>query len=142
VSLPAGMDLTRAESFTISVDMIVPKTSPFDAGLVFGALDERNYCHFLLKGTTEVSIKSVFNGSPLAKYMPGQPVETGVVAQPLRNTLTVTKENNKLHFYVNGQEVQTSPYEFRSFRGNKIGLVSGGEAVKFQNLTVTATPVR
>ncbi len=140
VALPADIDLNRAESFTLSVDIIVPKDSPFDGGLMFGALNDKNYCHFQLRGEKEASIKWVVNGGNMASYMPGTYLPTGKLIQPLRNTLRVVKEKDQLHFFINDRELQESPYDFRQFRGNKVGFISSGDAVKFQNLTVVVSP--
>ncbi len=142
IALPATMNLSQAESFTVSVDVVVPKESSFDGGLVLGVVDEKNYCHFQLRGETEASIKWVVNGGSMASYMPGTYLPTGKLIKPLRNTLRVVKEKEQLHFYINDRELQDSPFEFRQFRGNKIGFISSGEAIKFQNLTVVVSSIR
>jgi hypothetical protein len=146
VSLPAGMDLNQADSFTLSVTIAVPPGVPANGGLVLGLLNADNYCHFMLVGDRLVSVKWVVNGGNMV-YMPGKPVAALVPIGRTLNVLTVRKGRDKkdremLYFTVNGREIQASPYTFQPFRGNKIGFISAGAAIKFQNLSLVVSPPR
>ncbi|AQG78310.1 hypothetical protein [Spirosoma montaniterrae] len=137
VDLPASMDLNKAQSFTISVEMSSPPGESPEGGLLLGVQDVDNLTQFMLAGQKEVIIKSTRDGSTFAAYMPGKKTPIGFPAKMDRNVLTVIKEQEKLHFYLNDQEIETSPYDFRKFRGNGVGFIAGQTAVKFQNLQVT-----
>jgi hypothetical protein len=142
ISLPPTIDLNKAESFTVTIDMIVPPGVQPDGGLLLGVKDVNNFCQFRLMGTNQVSIKSLSNGGTFANYMPGKPTPPRVNVSRERNTLMVKKELNQLHFYINGEEVEDSPHVFRKFSGNKIGVITASKTVKFQNLNVEITPGR
>lgn len=136
VTLPPSVDLNKAESFTITADMIVPPGVQIDGGLLVGVKDVNTFCQFRLIGTNQVSIKSLTNGATFANYMPGKPTPPGMSVNRERNTLMIKKEMNLLHFYINGEEVQDSPHVFRKFGGTKIGFITSAKTVKFQNLKV------
>lgn len=136
VTLPPSVDLNKAESFTITADMIVPPGVQIDGGLLVGVKDVNTFCQFRLIGTNQVSIKSLTNGATFANYMPGKPTPIGTNVNRERNTLMIKKEMNLLHFYINGEEVQDSPHVFRKFGGTKIGFITSAKTVKFQNLKV------
>ncbi|GAB3887278.1 hypothetical protein GCM10028825_18000 [Spirosoma agri] len=136
IALPEALDLNKAKSFTITVDMVVPPGVQPDAGLLIGVKNSTTFCQFRLIGTDRVSIKSITNGNTFANYMPGKPTPPQVTVNRERNTLTVKKELNQLHFYINGKEVEDSPHVFRPFKGNGVGFVTASPTVKFQNLTV------
>lgn len=136
IRLPQAVDLNKAKTFTITVDMIVPPGVQPDGGLLVGVKDVTTFCQFRLMGANRVSIKSITNGSTFANYMPGNPVSPKVPVNRERNTLTIRKELNQLHFYINGQEVEDSPHVFRPFKGNGIGFIAASPTVKFQHLAV------
>ncbi|MBD2704484.1 hypothetical protein IC229_27840 [Spirosoma sp. BT702] len=136
INLPTALDLNKAESFTITVDMIVPPGIQPNAGLVIGVNDEDNLCEFRVADRQKVIVKSLRNGLSSPTYMPGKPIPARVPINQETNTLMIQKRNKKLYFYVNNREVESSPYEFKPFSGNKIGFVSAAQAVKFQNLKV------
>lgn len=136
IALPPSIDLNKAESFTITVDMTVPPGVQPNGGLLIGVQDVNNYCLFELIGTNQVSVKSLVDGGTFANYMPGKPTPPRVPVNKDRNTLMVRKEMNQLHFYINGEEVEDSPHVFRKFKGSKIGFITSSKTVKFQNLKV------
>ncbi|WP_020604415.1 hypothetical protein [Spirosoma spitsbergense] len=138
VDLPANMNLTKAESFTISVEMTAAPGEVPTGGILFGVQDVENMMQFSIAGQNSVIIKSLRDGRTFASYMPGQQSASGVPIDKETNLLTVSKQQNKLYFYINGQEITGSPYEFRPFRGNSIGFITGPSTMKFRNLSVMA----
>ncbi|CCH54177.1 hypothetical protein BN8_03322 [Fibrisoma limi BUZ 3] len=140
IKLPQSVNLNKAASFTVTVDMVVPPGVKPDAGLLIGVKDAENNCQFRIVGTNQVSIKTVVNGTSFAQYMPGKLTDPKVPVDPVQNTLTVRKAGDKLHFYINGREVENSPHDFRLFNGNGIGFISASTTVKFLNLQVQLIP--
>ncbi|GAB3996215.1 hypothetical protein GCM10028807_38450 [Spirosoma daeguense] len=136
VTLPPTVDLNKMESFTITADMVVPEGIQLNAGLIIGVDDEDNLCEFRLAGREKVIVKMLRNGATSATYMPGNPVLAKVRIDQESNTLMIQKRNKKLHFFINNREIESSPYDFQPFLGNKIGFVTATQAVKFQNLKV------
>ena len=136
IKLPDDLNLNKADTFTVSVEMVVPANVQPDGGLLIGVKDTSNYCQFRLIGTTKVSLYTRVNGTAMATYMPGKPTNAKVPVDPVRNTLTIRRTGDELHFYVNGKEVEDSPHPFRNFKGNSVGFISFTEATKFQYLTV------
>jgi hypothetical protein len=136
IKLPDDLNLNKADTFTVSVEMVVPANVQPDGGLLIGVKDTSNYCQFRLMGTSKVSLYTRVNGKAMATYMPGKPTPAKVPIDPVRNTLTIRRTGDELHFYVNGKEVEDSPHAFKNFKGNGVGFISFTEATKFQYLTV------
>ncbi|GAB3695191.1 hypothetical protein GCM10027592_16970 [Spirosoma flavus] len=136
INLPSTIDLNKAETFTVTVDMTVPPGIQPNAGLVIGVNDEDNLCEFRVADRQKVIVKLLRNGIPSPTYMPGKPTVARVPINQETNTLMIQKRNKKLYFFVNNREVVNSPYDFKPFAGNKIGFVSAAQTVKFQNLKV------
>ncbi|MBO0935013.1 hypothetical protein J2I47_00500 [Fibrella sp. HMF5335] len=136
IKLPNDLNLNKADTFTVSVEMVVPVGSQPDGGLLIGVKDTNNYCQFRLIGTQKVSLYTRVNGTAMASYMPGKPTNAKVPIDPVRNTLTIRRTGDDLHFYVNGKEVEDSPHPYRNFKGNSVGFISFTDATKFQYLTV------
>ena len=140
VNLPATLNLNTAQSFTISVEMTTaPGQSP-QGGLLLGVQNVDNLVQFALADQRQVVVRSLSGGKSQAEYMPGKRTPAGVSINPDRNKLTVTKQTDKLFFYVNGQEISGSPYEFQPFKGNGIGFIAGETDIKLQNLMVQLVP--
>lgn len=140
VPLPTEINLNVAETFTIKVDVVADSGRIPTGGVLFGVADSLNYCAFSLNGQGEVSIIRVANGVTFGDYMPGDPFKPGVPLAKNRDRLIVRRTGESLHFYVNDQEVRTSPYPFRMLSGNGIGLTTTGYWTSFQKLTVTLGP--
>ena len=138
VDLPATMDLTKASSFTISVEMTAAPGEVPTGGLLFGVQSVDNMYQFSITDQQNVVIKSIARGRTSANYMPGNQLTSGVPINKDTNLLTVSKQQNKLYFYVNGQEIADSPQEFHPFKGNGIGFITGTSTMKFKNLSVIA----
>ncbi|MBO0933512.1 hypothetical protein [Fibrella aquatilis] len=136
IKLPDDLNLNKADTFTVSVEMVVPANSEPDGGLLIGVKDTSNYCQFRLIGTQKVSLYTRVNGTAMATYMPGKPTNAKVPIDPVRNTLTIRRTGDDLHFFINGKEVEDSPHSFRNFKGNGVGFISFTDATKFQYLTV------
>jgi hypothetical protein len=83
-----------------------------------------------------VALYTRVNGVAQANYMMGKPTVAKVPISTTRNTLTIRRTGEQLHFYINGKEVEDSPHPFRPFKDNGVGFISFTEAVKFQYLTV------
>ena len=135
IMLPNDINLNKAESFTITVDMISSPSEPIDAGLAIGIRDIENYAQFRVSKQTLI-IKVLANGTTFASYMPGTPIPMNSPLSIGKNSLMIEKRTEKLHFYLNGNEVPTSPYDFRTFRGNGVGFLTASPVVTFQNLKV------
>lgn len=136
IKLPDNLTLNQADTFTVSVEMVTPANISPDGGLLVGVKDTSNYCQFRVLGTSKVALYTRVNGTAQSGYMVGKPTAAKVAISPTRNTLTVRRTGQFLHFYVNGREVEDSPHPFRPFKGNGVGFISFAEAVKFQYLTV------
>jgi hypothetical protein len=136
IKLPENLNLNRADTFTVSVEIVMPPGIEPDAGLLIGVKDTSNYCQFRLLDRTKVALYTRVDGMSQATYMTGKPTTAKVPIDAKRNTLTIRRTGNELHFYINGKEVEDSPHPFRPFRGNGIGFISYANAVKFQYLTV------
>lgn len=137
VALPSEINLNRAEVFTIKLDVLADSGQVATGGLLFGVKDSLNYCAFTTNSRGEVSIKRVANGETFSDYMSGEFFRPGVPVDKNRNRLMVKRRGEYLYFYVNDQEVRTSPYVFRVLPGNGIGLTSSGYWTSFQKLSVT-----
>lgn len=137
VPLPPEINLNRAEVFTIKLDVLADSGQVATGGLLFGVKDSLNYCAFTTNASGDISIKRVANGETFADYMPGEFFRPGVPVDKNRNRLMVKRRGEYLYFYVNDQEVRTSPYLFRMLPGNSIGLTSSGYWTSFQKLNVT-----
>ena len=138
VDLPANINLTKAESFTISVEMTAAPDEVPTGGILFGVQDVNNMMQFSVADQNNVIIKSLAKGRTSSSYMSGQQTASGVPINKDTNLLTVSKQQNKLYFYINGQEIADSPQEFRPFKGNSIGFITGSSTMKFKNLLVMA----
>lgn len=137
VTLPQDINLNRAEVFTIKLDVLADSGQVPTGGLLFGVKDSLNFCAFTTNSKGEVSIKRIANGETFTDYMPGDFFRPGVPMDKNRNRLMVKRRGEYLHFFVNEQEVRTSPYPFRMLPGNGIGLTSSGYWTAFQKLNVT-----
>ena len=136
IKLPNDLNLNKIDTFTISVEMVIPPNVEPDGGLLIGVKDTSNYCQFRIIGTSKVALYTCVNGMAKANYMAGKPTAAKVPISPTRNTLTIRRTGAQLHFYINGKEVEDSPHPYQPFKGNGIGFISFAEAVKFQYLTV------
>ena len=136
IKLPETLNLNRADTFTVSVEMVVPSNVELDGGLLIGVKDTSNYCQFRVISTSKVALYTRVNGVAQSNYMMGKPTAAKVPISPTRNTLTIRRTGEQLHFYINGQEVEDSPHPYRPFKGNGVGCISFAEAVQFQYLTV------
>ncbi|WP_461092413.1 hypothetical protein [Spirosoma gilvum] len=137
VELPATINLNKADNFTIKVDVLADSGRVPTGGILFGVKDSLNYSAFTLNGKGEISIMRIANGQTFSDYMPGDFFMPGVTVDKNRNRLTVRRKGDTLHFYVNEQEVRSSPYTFKMLPGNGIGLTSSGYWTSFQKLIVT-----
>ncbi|MEZ0542990.1 hypothetical protein [Fibrella arboris] len=136
IKLPDDLNLNRADTFTVSVEMIIPPTVEADGGLLIGVKDTSNYCQFRVIGTSKVALYTRVNGVAQPNYMMGKPTAAKVAISSTRNTLTIRRTGEQLHFFLNGKEVEDSPHPYRPFKGNGVGFINFAEAVKFQYLTV------
>lgn len=136
IKLPDNLNLNRADTFTVSVEMVMPPGIAPDAGLLIGVKDTSNYCQFRLLDKNKVALYTRVNGTSQAGYMAGKPTLAKVPIDAKRNTLTIRRTGDQLHFYINGREVEDSPHPYRPFKGNGVGFISYANAVKFQYLTV------
>ncbi len=140
VELPTDINLNLADVFTIKVDMLADSGQVPSGGILFGVLDSLNYCAFTLNGKGEVSIIRVANGQTFSDYMPGDYFLPGVLVEKNRDRLMVERRGQGLHFYINAQEIRSSPYLFKMLPGNGIGVTSSGYWTSFQKLGVTIGP--
>lgn len=140
VPLPSEINLNVAQTFTIKVDVVADSGRVPAGGLLFGVADSLNYCAFSLNSRGEVSIIRVTNGATSSDYMPGDYFRPGILLEKNRDRLTIRRTGDLLHFYVNEQEIRSSPYPFRLLPGNGIGLTTTGYWTSFQKLTVTLGP--
>ena len=140
VELPADINLNRADTFTIKVDVLADSGRIPTGGLLFGVKDSLNFSAFTLNSRGEISIIRVANGETFGDYMPGDFFTPGVSVERNRNRLTVRRKGDVLHFYVNEQEVRSSPYPFRTLSGNGVGLITSAYWTSFQKLSVTLGP--
>ena len=138
--MPPDINLNRADTFTVRVDVLADSGQVPPGGLLFGVRDSLNYCAFTTNGRGEISIVRVLNGTALSDYMPGDYFRPGVPLDRNRNRLTIKRRGDALHFYVNDQEVRSSPYPFRPLSGNGIGLTASGYWTQFQRLNVALGP--
>ncbi|KAA9354562.1 hypothetical protein [Larkinella humicola] len=138
VSIPTALNLNKLDTFMVQVDLAGPSGIIPDAGLLIGVKDSLNYCHFRINNKNQVSVKYVINGLSYTIYMRGDYVPAGIPLSTTKNTLTVRKKGEQIHFYLNGREIPTSPYQFRQYQGNGIGFVSTTDGTQFRNLTVSA----
>lgn len=135
IQLPDSLNLNRATTFVIEVDMISAKDVSPEGGLMIGAGEKTGYNLFVIRGQTEFMALRVTNSSTVAPDY--RSVGEAITIQPERNTLRVEKHDGKLFFNINGQDVPGEPTPFRPFKGNGIGFVSLADAIIFQNLRVT-----
>ncbi len=138
VPLPSDLNLNLAEEFTIKIDVMADSGRIPTGGLLFGVADSLNFCAFTLNGKGEVSVIRVTNGQ--ASDMPGDFYAPGVPVDKNRNRLTVRRQRDALHFYINEQEVRSSPYPFKLFSGNGVGMITSGYWTSFQKLSVVLGP--
>jgi hypothetical protein len=137
VQLPADINLNVAETFTIKVDVVADSGRVPTGGILFGVADSLNYSGFSLNSKGEISIIRVVNGQTSDDYMPGEYFKPGILLEKNRDRLIIRRDGEALHFYINDQEVRSSPYPFRMFAGNGIGLTTTGYWTSFQKLTIT-----
>ncbi|WP_234734983.1 hypothetical protein [Tellurirhabdus bombi] len=142
IPLPTAISLNLAKTFVIQVDVFTDPGVVPDAGLLLGVKDSLNYTQFMLTSRREVIIKALINNTTYANYMPGQSIDMGGFIQSGHNRLRLEKREERLHFYINGKEVESSPYPFRPFSGDGIGFISSGVWTAFRNLSVIVTPNR
>ena len=140
INLPATLNLNTAQSFTISVEMTTAPGQAPQGGLLLGVQNVDNLVQFALADQQQVVVRSLSAGQSQGEYMSGKRLPAGVPINPDQNKLTVTKEADKLFFYVNGQEISGSPYAFKPFKGNGIGFIAGETDIKLQNLVVLVEP--
>ncbi|ADB39320.1 hypothetical protein [Spirosoma linguale] len=137
VELPNEINLNAADLYTIKVDMLADSGQVPAGGLLFGVRDSLNYNAFLLNAKGEVAVVRVADGRTFSDYMPADFLAPGVSVEKNRNRLTVQRRGNALHFYINAQEIRSSPYPVRLLAGNGIGFTSSAYWTAFQKLTVT-----
>ena len=122
-----------------SIEVTAQKISGSDEqsyGLTFGLKDGKNFFYFVVDGNGRVIHSDIRNGKEnirVNRYF-------SAVRKGAKNKLTVIKSQDRLHFYVNDQEVNEG-VPFMEFYGDKIGffVASGGEAserVQFDDLIV------
>lgn len=136
IKLPDNLNLNRADTFTVSVEMVTPPGVSPDGGLLIGVKDTSNYCQFRLLDKAKVALYTRIDGVSQPSYMTGKPTLAKVPIDPKRNTLTIRRTGPELHFFINGREVEDSPHPYRPFKGNGVGFITYANAVKFQYLTV------
>ena len=142
VSLPAQINLNLADYFTIKADVVSESGRVPAGGIAFGVSDSLTYTAFLLDNTGQVSIRRLDNGRTFSDYMPGDHFNPNVVVNNNRNQLIIRRKREYLHFYINEEEIRTSPYPFKMLGGNGIGILTNGDWTSFQKLSVTLdTPV-
>lgn len=137
VELPNEINLNVANQYTIKVDMLADSGQVPAGGLLFGVRDSLNYNAFMLNEKGEVAVVRVANGRTFSDYMPADFMAPGVSVEKNRNRLTIQRRGNSLHFYINAQEIRSSPYPVKIFPGNGIGFTSSAYWTAFQKLTVT-----
>lgn len=137
VPLPSQINLNLADFFTIKADVVSESGRVPVGGIAFGVSDSLTYTAFLLDNTGQVSIRRRDAGRIFSDYMPGDYFNPNVVVNNNRNQLIIRRKRDWLHFYVNEQEIRTSPYPFRMLGGNGIGLLTEGDWTSFQKLSVT-----
>ncbi|WP_461147626.1 hypothetical protein [Spirosoma pulveris] len=137
VELPNEINLNAADQYTIKVDMLADSGQVPSGGLLFGVRDSLNYNAFMLNAKGEVAVVRVANGRTFSDYMPADFMSPGVSVEKNRNRLTIQRRGSALHFYINAQEIRSSPYPVKIFPGNGIGFTSSAYWVAFQKLTVT-----
>lgn len=140
VELPTDINLNRADIFTIKVDVLADSGQVPTGGLLFGVKDSLNYCAFTLNAKGEVSVSRVINGQATSDYLAGRYIVPGVAVEKNRNRLMIKRNGEILRFYINAQEIRTSPYSLKVFPGNGIGLLASGYWTSFQKLSVTLGP--
>ena len=140
VSLPSDINLNRADTFTIKVDVLADSGRIPTGGLVFGVKDSLNYSAFTLNSQGQISIIRVTNGETSSDYMSGDFFAPGVPVDKNRNRLSIRRRRAALFFYINEQEVRSSPYPFKILSGNGIGMTTSAYWTSFQKLTVTLGP--
>ncbi|AKD56454.1 hypothetical protein [Spirosoma radiotolerans] len=140
VELPRDINLNNADFFTIKVDVLADSGRIPTGGVLFGVVDSLNYNAFTLNEKGEVAVVRVSNGKTVSDYMPADFFSPGVSVEKNRNRLSIQRKGEELHFYVNAQEIRSSPYPFKLLAGNGIGLTSSGYWTSFQKLTVTLGP--
>ncbi|GAB3728679.1 hypothetical protein [Spirosoma lituiforme] len=140
VDLPKDINLNNASFFTIKVDILADSGRVPTGGLVFGVVDSLNYNAFTLNERGEVAVTRVSNGKTDSNYMTADYFSPGVSVERNRNRLSIQRKGEELHFYVNAQEIRSSPYSVRLFAGNGIGFMASGYWTSFQKLTVTLGP--
>lgn len=140
VQLPSDINLNLADEFSIKVDVVADSGRVPTGGLVFGVSDSLNYSAFILNGAGDVTIVRVADGQTFGDYMPGDSFKPGVPLEKNRNRLIIRRKGNALRFYINDQEVRSSPYPFRMLSGNGIGVTTTGYWTSFQKLSVTLGP--
>ncbi|RRA97669.1 hypothetical protein [Larkinella rosea] len=138
IKLPPTFDLNKLDTFMVQVDLAGPSGIIPDAGLLLGVKDSLNYCHFRINNKNQVSVKYVINGLSYTIYMRGDYVPAGIPLSATKNTLTVRKKTDQIHFYLNGREIPTSPYQFRQYQGTGIGFVTTTDGTTFQNLMISS----
>ncbi len=138
LQLPDSLNLNRATSFLIEADMIAPKGTVPEGGLMLGASDDTNYTLIVLTGPTACMLTRVVDGVSRSTILSRHRTVTDrtLVADSGRNRLQVEKRNGKLFVSVNGHELSGKPLLFSSFQGNGIGFVSSADTVTFQHLRV------
>ncbi len=136
ISLPENINLNKADSFTVQVDIAgKPGTIP-EGGLLIGMLDSLNYCQIRLTDQGQLVIGMVIDGKVSSRYFPGGISSPQHSVKLESNTLAVRRIGNTMHVFINKQEVTTSPFPFRYFMGNHIGVMTGGDGISFRNLLV------
>lgn len=140
IPLPEEINLNKCDTFSVQVEIVgKPGTIP-EGGLLLGMLDSLNYCQVRITDQRQVVVSMIIEGKVANRYFPGGTSSPQRSIQLEHNTLLVRRRDHKLHIYVNRQEISTSPFTFRYFRGNSIGLLTSGDAISFRNLLVRARP--
>lgn len=140
IKLPEDINLNKADTFTVQLEIVgKPGTIP-EGGLLLGMQDSLNYCQVRITDQRQVIVNMIIEGKVANRYFPGGISSPQRSILPERNILTVRRFDSKLHIYINRQEISTSPFTFRYFRGNSIGILTSGDAISFRNLLVRARP--
>ena len=117
IKLPEDINLNKADTFTIQVEITgKPGTIP-EGGLLLGMQDSLNYCQVRITDQRQVIVNMIIEGKVANRYFPGgtSPPQQSIL--PEHNTLTVRRFDSRLHIYVNRREISNSlPVEtlFRS----------------------------
>lgn len=139
ITLPDSLNLNQASTFIIEVDMVVPKGTVPEGGLLVGARDKANYMLFALTGPADFMVKRVVEGNAGPAYRSGKFVSIAETdsSEVTSHTLRVAGHDGQLFFAIDGQETPGDAIAFRKLPGNGIGFISAADTTTFQNLRIT-----